>query len=271
MSTYQEEIFNSWSGVIEKKKVEELEIPLLLRNEGDGTLKVNFSPGTIKLLNEVKHLKKEFPHWNIPANAKMIFKRFEELRIYNNGLDKLTSLYNYLKTDTNDKEYKLFENELLKIDEVLHRAETVMTWNSDDITEYLERVLDLVSELNERVRQTQDNVKKIVQLISQWRAKPLYVRNSNPSERDLLHIKRRDELKAARYEGLTEAAEKMVKLVKENEGLFEVELDVESSRKAWHVYLRHLDSIVLEALLHTGERSAPHQEEGRAEGCQVFS
>ena len=251
MSSYQEEIFNSWSGVIEKKKVEELEIPLLVRNADDGTLKVNFSKGTIKLLNEVKHLKKEFPGWNIPSNAKMIFKRFEELRIYNNGLDKLTSLYNYLKTETNDKEYKLFENELLKIDEVLHRAETVMTWNSDDITEYLERVLDLVAELNERVRQTQDNVKKIVRLISQWRAKPLYERNSNPSERDLLHLKKRDELKAARYEGLTEAAVEMVKLVKENEGLFEVELDVESSRKAWNVYLRHLDSIVLEALLHT--------------------
>ena len=252
LCSYQEEVFNTWSQVIEMKKVEELEIPLLWRNQEDGTLKVNFSKGTVKLLNEVKHLKKEFPRWDIPSNAKSIFTRFEELRIYNNGLDRLTSLYNYLKTQTNDKEYKLFENELLKIDSVLHRAETVMTWNSDDITEYLERVLDLVSELNERVRQTQENVKKILQLIGQWRSKPLYVRSSTSErERDLLDIKRRDELKAARYRGLREAAEKIVKLVEENERLFEVELDEESSRKAWNYYLRHLDSLILDALLHT--------------------
>ena len=252
LSGYQEEVFNQWARDIEVKKVEELEIPLLLRNQENGTLKVNFGKGTVKLLNEVKHLKKEFPRWIIPANAKSIFKRFEELRIYNNGLDKLTCLYNYLKTDTNDKEYKLFETELLKIDEVLHRAETVMTWNSEDITEYLERVLDLVSELNERVRQSQENVKKIVQLIDQWRSKPLYVRCQNSEkERDLLDIKRRDELKAARYRGMTEAGERIVELVKENEVLFEVELDDDSSRKAWNYYLRHLDHIILDSLLHT--------------------
>ena len=250
ISGFEENVFGKWSDMIEKKKEEELEIPLIIRNE-NGTIQVNFSRGTLTLLNEVKHFKKEFPKWDLPSNAKSIFKRFEELRLYNNSLDKIATLYNYLKTETNDKEYKLFEGEIVKIDKILLRAEKHMTWNSDDVTEYLEKVLDIVSELNERIRQTQANVTEIVKLVSKWKTVPLFVRNNNPQERPFLDLKKKDELKDARYKSLEEVAERVVFLVDENERLFEVDLDEEILRKAWNIYLRHIDGIVLNALLQT--------------------
>ena len=250
IANFEEEVFGSWSVMVEKKKEEELEIPLIIR-EADATIKVNFSRGTISLLNEVKHFKKEFPKWMIPDSANSIFARFEELRYYSNNLDKIASLYNYLKTETNDKEYRLFESELLKIDEILFRAERCMTWNSDDITEYLEKLLEEVSELNERVRTTQENVQQILSLVSQWKTTPLFIRIDNPQEKPFLDLKRRSELRAARYQGLEEAAEKIEILIKENEKLFEVDQEDETSRRFWNVYLRHVDGLVLDALLHT--------------------
>ena len=241
ISTYEGNIFNNWSIKTKKKKEEELEIPLIIRCQESGTIEVNFSSGTLTLLNEVKHFKKEFPKWEIPQNANSIFRRFEELRLYNNSLDKITTLYNFLKIETNEKEYKLFEREIQMIDRVLTRAEKDMTWNSDDITEYLEKVLEMISELHERVCRAKHNVTEIVKLVSTWKNIPLFVRNSNTQERSLLDLKKKEDLKKSRYNGMKEAASKIVALVDENEHLFEVDLDDEQIRKSWNIYLRHID------------------------------
>ena len=153
IASYEEEVFNSWISEVEEKKLDGLERPLLQRNK-DKTLKVNFGKDTLTILQEVKHLKKDFPTFQIPENAKIIFRRFEDFRSYNNSLDKIVSLYNYLRQDVNDKEFALFKKELVKIDEVLKKAETTLNWKSDGIDEYLERVIEIVTELNERIRQT---------------------------------------------------------------------------------------------------------------------
>ena len=251
ISTHESSIFESWSIKIERRKEEELEIPLIIRIPETGTIQVNFSRGTLTLLNEVKHFVKEFPKWEVPQNAMAIFKRFEELRLYNNSLDRISTLYNYLKTETNDKEFRLIEGEILKIDDILERAEKDMTWNSDDITEYLEKVLDIVNELHDRFCRAKGNVKEIVKLVSAWKHIPLFVRNENTNERSLLDLKRKDDLKKERYNGMEEAASKIVALVDENEKLFEVDFDDDQIKKSWNIYLRHIDTIVLDALLQT--------------------
>lgn len=251
IASYEEEVFNSWISEVEEKKLDGLERPLLERNK-DKTLKVNFGKDTLTILQEVKHLKKDFPTFQIPENAKTIFRRFEDFRSYNNSLDKIVSLYNYLRQDVNDKEFALFKKELVKIDEVLKKAETTLNWKSDGIDEYLERVIEIVTELNERIRQTQDNVIEIYKLMSQWENSPLFVRTCVAGEEPLLDLSQRDEIKVKRYTDMTNAANKIHKLITENENLFEVDLDIESSKKAWNAYLRHIDNIVLDSLLKTG-------------------
>ena len=156
----------------EKKTLEGLDRPLLIRNPKDGTLKVNFGRDTLASLKEVKHLKKEFPKRKIPDTAEAVFTRFEDFRSYNNCLDKIVDLYNYLKTDTIDKEYRLFEAEVVEIDKMLAPALTTLNWNSDDMSDYIERCREKVTELNERVRQTQDN---IIEIYKQVRPESFYV------------------------------------------------------------------------------------------------
>ena len=77
ISSYEGNIFDNWSNKIKRKKEEELEIPLIIRIPETRTIQVNFSRATLTLLNEVKHFEKQFPKWEVPQNAKAIFKRFE--------------------------------------------------------------------------------------------------------------------------------------------------------------------------------------------------
>ena len=190
---------------------------------------------------------KEFPKRKVPKVAKQLFTRFEDFRAYNNNLDKIIDLYNYLKTDTSDKEYRLFEAEVTKIDKMLAPALSSLTWNSEDLYDYIENVRLVVGELNERVRQSQDNIIAIYKLISQWEEKALFVRSDD--EVGLLNLTDRMENKSIRYIEIKEASKKITSLIRENLALFEIDLDDEGPKKAWSIYLRNIDAIVTDSLL----------------------
>jgi dynein heavy chain len=245
--SYEDDVYDSWVKEVEKKTLESLDRPLLVRHKKLGTLKVNFGRETLGCLKEVKHLKREFPKRKIPKVAAKLFTRFEDFRAYNNCLDKIVDLYNYLKTDTIDKEYRLFEVEVAAIDKKLKAAETTLTWNSEDISGYIDQVREVVTELNLRVRQTQDNVIDIYKLISQWEEMALYIREEDGEM--LLNLKDKDANKNARYAEIKEASKKITSLIVENKNLFDVDMDNDMSKKAWAVYLRHIDNIVTDSLL----------------------
>ena len=247
---HENDLFDSWVSDIEKKTMEGLDRPLLIRDPKHPklkTLKVNFGCDTLACLKEVKHLMKEFPKRKVPKVAKQLFTRFEDFRAYNNNLDKIIDLYNYLKTDTSDKEYRLFEAEVTKIDKMLDPALSSLTWNSEDLYDYIENVRLVVGELNERVRQSQDNIIAIYKLISQWEEKALFVRSDD--EVGLLNLTDRMENKSIRYIEIKEASKKITSLIRENLALFEIDLDEEGPKKAWSIYLRNIDAIVTDSLL----------------------
>ena len=197
LQNYEEDVFKSWVVQTEKRTVEGLDRPLLIRNPKERTLKVNFSRETLACLNEVKYLTKEFPNREIPKPAAEVFKRFEDFRLYNNCLDVIVDLYNYLKTDTIEKEYRLFESEVNAIDEQLKDAETKLTWNSEGIDDYIENIRVKVTELNERVRKTQDNIIEIYKQVVyafRFEEKKLiilhYCRSANGSKHPCMSEKR---------------------------------------------------------------------------------
>ena len=125
----------------EEKSIEGLEQPLLLRlkgEEGKQLLRVNFGKDTMAILVDVKHLKKDFPSQQVPTKVLEIFERFDDFKSYNNLLDRIVDLYNYLKTDTNPIEYRLFQQEMLELDRQLRPAETTVNWVSDGISDYIQ-------------------------------------------------------------------------------------------------------------------------------------
>ena len=166
LTDYEEEVYSRWVAQAEDKSLEGLNRPLLVRDTTTRILKVNFGAETLECLEEVKHLKKDFPKRKIPERLTKLFDRFQDFRAYNNGLDKIVDLYNYLKTNTIEKEYRLFENEVAEIDHKLDPALTSLTWNSEDLLGYIDSVFQLVKGLNERVRESQDNLIKIQDQVS---------------------------------------------------------------------------------------------------------
>ena len=88
LNRYEENLFRSWTASVERKMEEGLKRPLLVRN-ADKTLNVNFGSDTLCILNEVKHLIKEFPNREVPDKVREIFKRFDAFRSYNNSLEQV--------------------------------------------------------------------------------------------------------------------------------------------------------------------------------------
>ena len=249
MTTFEDKIYEDWVQMAKEQTMKGLDRPLLIRLPEQETLRVNFGRDTMAILSEVKHLQRSFQKRTIPTEALTIYERFEEFRYYNNCLEQIVELYNYLKTDTNQLEYKLFEDEMKAIDRLLNQAETTITWNSAGITELVEKIHLHVQELNSRVKKTQDNLIEIYKQASQWEQKPLFERIKRPNEEPLLDLENKEFKKEERYKTMTDAANKIRELVKHNEKLFEVELTSHLSKKSWNAYVKHLDKIVLESLL----------------------
>merc|ERR1711952_436138 len=73
----------------------------------------------------------------------------------------MVALYNYFKTDLEKCEYKLISDEVDKIDRDLEAAEKTLTWNSENMWDYVEGLRLAALDLNTRVKQAQANVVKI--------------------------------------------------------------------------------------------------------------
>ena len=57
---------------------------------------MNFGRDTLAILNEVKHLSKDFPKRKVPERAREVFRRFDDLRNYNNSLEQVDMTHNSL-------------------------------------------------------------------------------------------------------------------------------------------------------------------------------
>ena len=245
---YEEDTYNHWTCSAEKKTLEGLNRPLLVRDEM-GKLKVNFGKETLAILNEVKHVRKDFPSRNVPEKATDIFKRFDDFRNYTNSLDQTVCLYNYLKTSIVQQEHWLIKDEIEELDELMEPAETTLTWNSEHIWPYVERLRNTANDLNSRVKQAQENVTKIRSIVSKWENEPLFVRIKDPKSEPLLNLEDREERKAKRYKEISEATLKIQELLEENKKLFQANTAPPSAKKHWNNYLIYLDEMVAQGLL----------------------
>ena len=106
---------------------------MIKRDQKTQTLEVNFGKKIMEILVEVQVLKKDFPDKTIPKAAEAIFGRYDSFRYYNNTLEKMVDLYNYLRLNCIPEEFKLIEEEMIAFDNDLQPAENTLTWNSLDI------------------------------------------------------------------------------------------------------------------------------------------
>ena len=251
LQQYEDKVYKQWLETAETNTKIGLEKPLLLRDSKSGILSVNFSKTAMCVLTEVQYLRKFFPTRKIPKSVTETFKRFQEFRNYINMLDMIVDLYNYLKTNTADVDRNLIEPDILLIDEKIALAETTINWNSEDILNCIHSILDAVSCLNKRVRETQDNVILVFKEINQYESKPLFERMKKDTENDLtiLNIQDMEMITSNRYEDLKMSASKIRELVHKNQAIFNINIKNNRDIKAWIEYLRYVDEIVYKSVL----------------------
>ena len=136
-------------------------------------------------------------------------------------------LNNYLKTSIAPQEHCLIKEEIEELDELIEPAETTLTWNSEHIWPYVERLRNTANDLNSRVKKAQENVKKVQNIVSKWESEPLFVRIKDPKSEPLLNLNDREERKDKRYKEIAEATLKIQELLEENKKLFKANITLE--------------------------------------------
>ena len=252
LASYTEEIYGSWVDQAEKTTMEGVKIPLLVRDVTTQTLRVNFDRNTMAILMDVRYISREFRSIKVPQSVMDIYKHFEHFRNVQNILDSLTEQYNYLKTNTTDIEFKLIEDEVQEVDLMLKPAEKSLHWISPDIRSYSQNLLTVVSEMNSRVREAQDNVIAIYREISKWEKIPLFSRIKSAETNLLpLDLEGKEERKEERYEDLRSAAKRIHQLIEKNRNIFDIDLQSAVSGKRWKNYLIYVDAIVMDSIMQT--------------------
>ena len=97
-------------------------------------------------------------------------------------------------------EANLIQADILALDERLKPAEMTLNWHCEDVMEYLEDIQARTSNLEQRVRSAQENVKTIRKEMSKWSDDVLYMR-SEPvrDEPPLLDLASREVRRDARF------------------------------------------------------------------------
>ena len=248
ITSYEEKLFEDWTQSAENLTTENLERPLLVRDDLEGTLSVNFGHNLMSSLMEVKNLKKEFQTRQVPKAVAEVFKRFDEYRKNKNSLDQTVRMYNYLKLNTVREEYSLIEVDIETCDDRLRAAENQVNWNTRNIKDYLEELRLMTYKLESRVVSAQENVKKIKREINKWVDKPLFIRINDSKKEPLLNIGSREEMKSKRYKDIEKTSAIIQELIEENEELLKGD---EVDFKYWNLYLRYIDEMVTDGLLKT--------------------
>ena len=250
LARYAEEIYGSWVSEAEKTTMQGVQIPLLVRETG--ILRVNFDRNTMAILMDVRYITREFQSIKVPQSVMDIYEHFDHFKNVQNTLDSLTDLYNYLKTNTTDIEFQLIQEEVAEVDLILKPAESSLHWMSPDITSFSHNLLVVVSEINARVKEAQDNVIRIYREISRWEKTPLFSR-IKCSETNLLplDLEGKEEKKEERYTALRSAAQTIHQLIQENRKIFDIDPQSKVSEKRWKNYLVYVDTIVMDSIIQT--------------------
>ena len=92
ITSYEEMAFKGWTESVEALTTENLDEPLLIREE-TGLLRVNFGKHLMATLIEVKHLQKDFKLRVVPQNVRKLFLRYVKFRNSKNILDQTVTRY----------------------------------------------------------------------------------------------------------------------------------------------------------------------------------
>ncbi|KAM6210848.1 LOW QUALITY PROTEIN: dynein axonemal heavy chain 11 [Sarcoramphus papa] len=111
------------------------------------------------------------------------------------NVELIVQLYNRLMQTTLEAEYPLIEKELRTIDDQLKEAEEIRMWQATTCWDCIEQVKTSVCDLEQRVRQSKDNVRSIQGIMNAWMEHALFFRKGKKKLYYTWMTKKKDLLK----------------------------------------------------------------------------
>lgn len=164
LQEHESKMLLDWKTKEGEKAKSFLENTLLVRDESNGTLRVNFELQLVSLLREVKYLKM-LDDKEIPLDAEKVYSKGETLRKQVNKLDQIVEKYNFVVTKLEVVEEPLIASKIEKMNESLRPGIEDIKWSSPDVDSFISSVNKQINEVYEIVESMKNDLEKIRQTL----------------------------------------------------------------------------------------------------------
>jgi len=238
LQEYENQKFEEWGRDIDVSSQAKLKLPLLRRDVHTRMLSVNFDPGLVRLLREVKYFL--LLDIKVPNSALIIYKKAEIFRQQTGNLDLIVDMYNHMLTSLLPVETPLFKSHFEGIDKMLSRVvgPQGMDWLSTSINEFITECMEAVKYTSEVLRTLKSNMNETIETLDSW-AKPIMERKPKPAVLDDFERA----LKGMQKDGaqmIKDGGHHIHHLLKDSNGV----LKVSAGHPDWKAYVDFLNDIV---------------------------
>ncbi|XP_055848919.1 dynein beta chain, ciliary isoform X2 [Episyrphus balteatus] len=247
LATCKSSVFQEWSEQIPEQIEKNLENSLIARNPTNNMLILNFSPTLFSILREVHYLK-QMEIEGIPEVATEFAEKNEIYRTYTLNLEKTIDWYNAIQLNSSPVELILIQKEVEQIDALVITGVEELVWNSENITEYLQRLREPVAALQNRMNHTQGNLTQIHHIMSAWAKVPLFERKDSKKD-TVLCLDERSDRTTKRYAEIRAASKQIHELLEDN--MIQFNMKDRQDDQMWIDYVSFVDNIVYENILKT--------------------
>ena len=211
-------------------------------------LNVNFDPGLLQLLKEVKYLK--ILNMQIPPEADEAFQKNAVFRKQISNLENIKAQYNNIILQLNEVERPMVQNKLNKVESQLKPGLDTITWEqSAEIDKFTKGCHKIISELADTVTKLKTFVGKIDAIFKDW-LKPENMLFQKPSQ-----INEADAVSTRFIAYYDQERSKMANKVKDISNLSEVQTALKSAvnnlssfkeTEEWKNYQHYINKLVLD-------------------------
>eukprot|EP00698_Gefionella_okellyi_P011840 TRINITY_DN3147_c1_g1_i1.p1 TRINITY_DN3147_c1_g1~~TRINITY_DN3147_c1_g1_i1.p1 ORF type:complete len:4456 (-),score=1211.74 TRINITY_DN3147_c1_g1_i1:43-11907(-) len=231
--------YGDWCQSIDQQVEEKLHQPLLLRDE-IRHLSVNFHPTLVRLLREAHYLS--ILQLDVPKNVLEIHKQSEQLRNYTQRLDMVVRSYNHIQVTTIPVELPLLAERLEEIDKLLQRNLAKLDWASPGISDFIDAVDTMVSDVAKQLTTIKNNVASIQRILAEWSSTPLLERRD---QKKLLNLEDEKTRLQHRYTAISNQGRDIHKLLADSGRV----LKISKANAGWAAYVNYVNDIVVSGLV----------------------
>ncbi|XP_015241536.1 PREDICTED: dynein heavy chain 11, axonemal-like isoform X3 [Cyprinodon variegatus] len=239
LEKYDEELLTEWAQGLDDVCQMHLKEPLLTLDSETGLFQVNFSPILTGVLREVKYLT-ILKIQNINKAALHLYSEKERLYLYTQTLTLVTQWYNKLKSTILEVELRLVKDEMDRVIQQLEPALTELTWDQDDLWDYIKSTQQLVKNISSRVQSSKANAEAIQALMVKFSSRAFITRKRLGST--LIDFSEIEDSVSKQQTLTLGTGEQIHKLVQENQSLLGV---TNQNSPEWRLYTEYVDQMIV--------------------------